>query len=53
MSVSYIRIENMDSHINETKISAKHSTTGFEYLISTSVQITNVLKIGISDDSTT
>lgn len=52
MSVSYIRIENMDSRINEAKISAKHSTTGFEFLISISVQINNVFKIGISYDST-
>lgn len=53
MSVSYIRIENMDSPINEAKISAKHSATGFEFLISTSVQITNVLTVRVSYDSTT
>lgn len=53
MSVSYIRTENIDSPINEAKISAKHSATGFEFLISASVRITNVLTARIAYDCKT
>jgi hypothetical protein len=53
VSLSYIRIENMDSPITEAKISEKHLATGFEFLISTSVEITNVLPAPIACDSTT
>lgn len=47
VSLSYIRVDNMDSPISEAKISGKHLATDFEFLISISVQITNVLTIPI------